>query len=175
MTPPSYAERWPPSYPPKTPPPPKRPVEPPRPEPGGGAEAAATLRVRARIANRRAGNWTYSAEPWATGSTPRRAGRDILERLRTWGYRLADDHPVVALTERLVREAAADGGRRVSVHLADDRDDRQVAVMVLSHGGAETPEADGVLAELVALGAVSVGTENSRDDGGRRRWAVVGL
>ncbi|WP_236242687.1 hypothetical protein [Streptomyces sp. CC228A] len=109
------------------------------------------------------------------GSTPPRAGRDVLEKLRAWGYRLADDHPVVALTVRLVQEAAADGGRRVSVHLADTGDDRQAAVMVLSHGGAEAPEEDGVLAELVALGAVSVGTESNRDDGGRRRWAVVGL
>ncbi|WP_228973052.1 hypothetical protein [Streptomyces sp. DH12] len=188
MTTPMDAGKWPPSYPPRTPPPPKRPVEPPRPDPKGDAgDAVATRsRLRARIANRRAGNWTYDTAPWASSSSPSKAGDDVLSRLRAWGYHLPDDHPVVALTARLVRAAVADGGRRASVHLADEEQDRQVVVLVLSHRpgpapdgsgrpGDTTPDDGGLLQELAVLGASSCGTETDRDGGGRRRWALVAL
>jgi hypothetical protein len=162
-------------------------VEPPRPDPKGGAgDAVATRsRLRARIANRRAGNWTYDTAPWASSSSPSKAGDDVLSRLRAWGYHLPDDHPVVALTARMVRAAVADGGRRASVHLADEEQDRQVVVLVLSHrpdaapdgsgSGDTAPDDGGLLQELAVLGASSCGTETDRDGGGRRRWALVTL
>ncbi|WP_079147840.1 hypothetical protein [Streptomyces thermolilacinus] len=170
---PPDAEKWPPSYPPKTPPPPRRPVEPPRPERQEAAVVAVRPAVRVRIANRRAGNWTFDTAPWAASSTPTRAAGAVLDRLRSWGYGLPDQHPVAGVTARLVRAAVADGGRRASVHLADRDDDGQVVVLVLSHEPSRTPEDDGLLREVTGLGAVSAGTESSRDDGARRRWAVV--
>ncbi|MFF8382324.1 hypothetical protein ACF053_01565 [Streptomyces kanasensis] len=182
MTTPMDAGKWPPSYPPRTPPPPKRPVEPPRPDPKGAAgdTVATRARLRARIANRRAGNWTYDTAPWASSSSPSKAGDDVLARLRAWGYHLSDDHPVVALTARMVRAAVTDGGRRASVHLADEEEGRQVVVLVLSHrpdttAGDAEPDDGGLLQELAVLGAGSCGTETDRDGGGRRRWALVAL
>ncbi|MDT9685248.1 hypothetical protein RND61_24760 [Streptomyces sp. TRM76323] len=174
MTLPLDAEKWPPSYPPRTPPPPKRPVEPPRPEPRD-RQVALRPRVRMRIANRRAGNWTFDTAPWAAASAPARAGRAVLDRLRSWGHPLPEQHPVVGVTVRLVRAAVADGGRRASVHLADQERDGQVVVLVLSHEPSGAPEDDRLLQELAGLGVVSAGTENSRDDGARRRWAVVAV
>ncbi|OKI89077.1 hypothetical protein AMK10_30530 [Streptomyces sp. CB02058] len=69
-----------------------------------------------------------------------------------------------------MRTAVADGGRRVSVHLADQ--DRQALIVALSHqpGPAAT---DAVLPELTALGAVACGTDTADD--GRRLWAILPL
>ncbi|CAL9608736.1 hypothetical protein SUDANB38_05615 [Streptomyces sp. enrichment culture] len=173
MTMPPDAEKWPPSYPPRTPPPPKRPVEPPRPERQGAEVIAVRPRARVRIANRRAGNWTYDTGAWAAHSTPARAARAVLDRLRSWGYGLPDQHPVAVITARLVRAAVADGGRRASVHLADQDLDGQVVVLVLSHEPSGVPEDERLLREVTGLGAVAAGTEDGPEDGARRRWAVV--
>ncbi|WOI61145.1 hypothetical protein [Streptomyces fradiae] len=148
-------------------------MEPPRPD--RDPAVVVRPRVRARIANRRAGNWAYDTAPWAAPSVPKRASRAVLDRLRSWGHRLPEQHPVVGVTARLLRAAVADGGRRASVHLADQERDGQVVVLVLSHGPSGAPEDEELLRDLARLGAVSAGTENSRDDGARRRWAVLEL
>ncbi|MEU2955642.1 hypothetical protein [Streptomyces xanthochromogenes] len=156
-----------PDYPPKTPPPPKRPVEPPRPE--ANTAVAARPRMRAVISNRRAANWTLDNAPW----TPAKAGRHILGQLDAWHYQ-----PTAALaacltqiTELLARTALADGGRRVSLHLADQ--DRQALIMVLSHTAGTDITSDELLRGIADLGASSCGADTATD--GRRLWAVIDL
>ncbi|MFB7432192.1 hypothetical protein ACFCZ5_12705 [Streptomyces microflavus] len=75
------------------------------------------------------------------------------------------------LTELLVRTALADGGRKVSVHLADQG--RQALIVALSHQPVHEVADDAVLPELTRLGAVSCGTDTAED--GRRVWAVLDL
>ncbi|MFJ3283318.1 hypothetical protein [Streptomyces halstedii] len=111
-------------------------------------------------------NWTLEAAPWAVG----KAGRAVVGRLHEWGYRHAD-RVAVDLAELLVRTAVADGGRRVSVHVADQ--DAQVLIVALSHRSGLAPGGGEVLSELAALGAVSCGTDAAED--GRRVWAVLDL
>ncbi|MER6601149.1 hypothetical protein [Streptomyces parvus] len=151
-----------PDYPPKTPPPPKRPVSPPRPE----TSLAGTSRARMQVRNRRGANWTLEAAAWS----PRKASGLILGRLHEWGYREADT-AAAGLTELLVRTAVADGGRRVSVHLADQN--RQALIVALSHQPGLAVADTAVLPELTGLGAVSCGADTAED--GRRVWAVLDL
>lgn len=103
-----------PDYPPKTPPPSKRPISPPHPE----ASLEGTGRARMLVRNRRSANWSLEAAPWAA----QKASGFVWGQLHKWGYREADE-AAAGLVELLVRTAVADGGRRVSVHLADQ--DRQ--------------------------------------------------
>ncbi|MET8061179.1 hypothetical protein [Streptomyces microflavus] len=81
------------------------------------------------------------------------------------------DRSAGELTELLVRTAVADGGRKVSVHLADQG--RQVLIVALSHQPVHEVADDAVLPELTRLGAVSCGTDTAED--GRRVWAVLDL
>ncbi|MCX5231456.1 hypothetical protein [Streptomyces sp. NBC_00233] len=68
----------------------------------------------------------------------------------------------------LVGAAAADDGRRISVHLADQDD--MLLIADLSHTSCEPDEA--VLSDLAAVpGTASCGTDASED--GRRVWAVL--
>lgn len=118
------------------------------------------------VRNRRSANWTLEAASWS----PKKAAGHVLGRLHEWGYREAD-RAAVDLTEALVRTAVADGGRRVSVHLADQ--DRQALIVALSHRPGLAVADDMVLPELAGLGAVSCGTDTGED--GRRVWAVLDL
>ncbi|MFJ7330148.1 hypothetical protein ACIQVN_28395 [Streptomyces cyaneofuscatus] len=70
-----------------------------------------------------------------------------------------------------MRTAVADGGRRVSVHLADQG--QQALIVALSHRPTHEPANGTVLPELTRLGAVSCGTDTAED--GRRVWAVLDL
>ncbi|MEU0377010.1 hypothetical protein ACG93S_17565 [Streptomyces sp. WAC01490] len=70
-----------------------------------------------------------------------------------------------------MRTAVADGGRRVSVHLADQG--QQALIVALSHQPACEAANGTVLPELTRLGAVSCGTDTAED--GRRVWAVLDL
>ncbi|MFF2864552.1 hypothetical protein ACFVSX_32310 [Streptomyces rubiginosohelvolus] len=151
-----------PDYPPKTPPPPKRPLSPPRPETG----LAGTGRARMQVRNRRTAAWSLEAAPWSAG----KASVHVLGRLHEWGYREADK-AASSLTELLVRTAVTDGGRRVSVHLADQN--RQALIVALSHCPGLAVADSAVLPELTGLGAVSCGTDTAED--GRRVWAVLDL
>ncbi|MFG3398562.1 hypothetical protein [Streptomyces parvus] len=151
-----------PDYPPKTPPPPKRPISPPRPEPS----LEGTGRARMLVRNRRSANWSLEAAPWAV----QKASVCVLGQLHEWGYRQADE-AAAGLTNLLVHTAVADGGRRVSVHLADQN--RQALIVVLSHQPGLAVADTAVLPELTELGAVSCGTDTAED--GRRVWAVLDL
>lgn len=126
----------------------------------------AQARMRMRVSNRRSANWTLEAAPWSPG----KASRFVVGRLHEWGYARADQ-AAEDLTVRLVELAVADGGRRVSVHLADQ--DHQALIVALSHQAGLEPVGDRVLPDLAGLGAVSCGTDTGED--GRRMWAVLDL
>ncbi|MFD5428815.1 hypothetical protein [Streptomyces sp. NPDC127084] len=183
-----------PDYPPKTPPPPKRPVQVPRPETGHDPSDAQNAlpeagrgllpgprttgvavpdRVRARIANRRVANWALDARPWAASSAGPKAARHVAGQIEAWGYRPARAAKAAELTERLVAAALKDGGRRISVHLADQN--QQALILVLSHQAGPPPADDELLTELANIGVVSCGVDTDRDGGGQRRWALIQL
>lgn len=153
-----------PDYPPKTPPPPKKPVEAPRPQPAG---VAVRGRPMVTMANRRGSNWTLEAQPWSAPGARRR----VLGKLRDWGYPLPDHHRIGDMTVVLVKAALGDGGARISVHLADQ--DQQALILVLSHQPGHAPVDDALLHELAGMGVVSCGADTDLEDGGRRRWALV--
>ncbi|MFI6475279.1 hypothetical protein ACIBL5_34080 [Streptomyces sp. NPDC050516] len=131
-----------PDYPPKAPPPPKKPVEPPRPEGAAPGPVLVRARLVARIVNRRAANWMLENAPW----TPGKAGRHVIGKLAEWGYRLDSDREanITAVTVLLARAALTDGGRRISLHLADQ--DHQALILVLSHQSGHAPEGEDLFA-----------------------------
>ncbi|MER5891276.1 hypothetical protein ABT160_46355 [Streptomyces sp. NPDC001941] len=174
-----------PDYPPRTPPPPKKPVEPPRPEPDtrplptppDPRTQVARRRVAAVIRNRRAANWTLENAPW----TPAKTGRLVVEQLIAWSYPLRETERQrwVEVSQLLGEAALADGGRRVSVHLADQ--DETALVMVLSHHSTQAPQdqarkgEESVLRSLTGLGVLSCGVEHAAGEPGTRRFAVLAL
>lgn len=160
-----------PHYPPRTPPPPKRPVEPPHPDSTMSSAVRVRPRLSARIANRRAANWTLENAPW----TPAKAARHVTVKLGEWGYLLttARNDDITAMTELLARAALKDGGRRISLHLADQ--DHQALILLLSHQHGQAPDGEDLLRQVTALGVVSCGTDTDQSDGGCRRWAVTDL
>ncbi|MFD3726722.1 hypothetical protein [Streptomyces sp. NPDC058671] len=166
----------PPSYPPRTPPPQKKPVEAPRPQPstkpvsttlplpGPGQARLETRRPRMSIRARRAANWALTGYSWVAGQ----AVGKVTEAVRGWGYAHPDDDALEKTVRMLVGAATADGGRRISVHLADQDD--MLLIAVLSHTGSEPDET--ILSDLAAVpGTASCGTDTSED--GRRVWAVL--
>lgn len=157
----------PPSYPPKSPPPQKKPVEAPRPQPATKPKGlAGRTRLRMAVRNRRTAALTHRSDPWAA----RKAAAQAVSMVRSWGYPHLDGADLEAVVVRLVGVAVADGGRRVSVHLADQ--DRQVLVMVLSHHAQECPPDETLLGELaVVRTVVSCGSDTAED--GQRLWALL--
>lgn len=165
-----------PDYPPKTPPPPKKPVEAPRPVPRVPSPPALVSTARRGVAmrNRRGVNWPLECAPW---SAPK-ASRRVLEQLGAWGYRPteATTDSVGAVVTLLVTAALQDGSRRISVHLSDQ--DRQACVLVLSHQAGpvvgRASDGDDVLKQVTEHKVVTnCGSDLAPD--GRRLWAVVDL
>ncbi|MFE9118638.1 hypothetical protein [Streptomyces sp. NPDC007172] len=96
-------------------------------------------------------------------------------KLGEWGYLLtaARNDDITAMTELLARAALRDGGRRISLHLADQ--DHQALILLLSHQRSQAPDGEDLLRQVTALGVVSCGTDTDQGDGGCRRWAVTDL
>ncbi|MET7390843.1 hypothetical protein ACFYPT_35550 [Streptomyces sp. NPDC005529] len=116
--------------------------------------------------NRQGAAWLLEAQPWASG----KASAEVTERLGKWGLRRPDG--LEALVRHLVSTVVADGGRHVSLHLAEQND--QALLLAFSHHAYPSrPRDDDVLARLRELGAASCGTEMTVE--GRQVWAVVGL
>ncbi|MFD4830160.1 hypothetical protein ACFWPV_09935 [Streptomyces uncialis] len=157
-----------PDYPPKTPPPPKRPPNPPPPQteldtgrtlgPGSGRAGRTLMR------NRRGATWPLEAQPWSAG----RASAQVSDRLKDWGCARPD--ALDGLVRHLVGAAVADGGRRVSVHLAEENG--HALIMALSHQSSDALD-DAVLPQLRDLGAGSCGSEMTVD--GRQVWVLLDL
>lgn len=159
-----------PDYPPKTPPPPKRPVVPERPQPDSTPVPKASRAAGARLPtmtlrNRQTVALPYRSDPWAAAKAAARA----VEVVRQWKYDRLDAADLEAAVRLLVGLAVADGGKRVSVHLADQ--DRKIVVAVLSHVTDPAPNGR-VLVELAALRSVDAcGTDAGAE--GRRTWALL--
>ncbi|WP_073907752.1 hypothetical protein [Streptomyces sp. CB00455] len=124
------------------------------------------------IRNRRTAGLVFRADAWAA----RKAAAQTAVQVRAWGYAAVGERDLEAAVGLLVETAVADGGKRVSLHLAD-QDDR-ILVVALSHRPAPAAapgtvdRVDGLLAALAALGTV-VGCGTDRAEDGRRLWALL--
>ncbi|WP_405834936.1 hypothetical protein [Streptomyces sp. NBC_01176] len=159
-----------PDYPPRTPPPPKKPPSPPPPQIRLGPSSLPHRQRSGRggrpvMRNRQGAAWSLEAQPWAPG----KGFTAVADRLRKWGLTAPDC--LEDLVRHLVATVVADGGRHVSLHLAEQ--DGQILLLAFSHQ-PQLPdlEAD-VLSRLRELGAGSCGTETAVD--GRQVWAVLDL
>ncbi|MFI6339894.1 hypothetical protein [Streptomyces sp. NPDC050535] len=116
--------------------------------------------------NRQGASWSLEAQPWAPGN----AFAEVTGRLDKWGLRTPD--ALEALVRQLVTTVVADGGRHISLHLAEQND--QALLLAFSHHPHPTQaQDDDVLTRLRELGAVSCGTEMTGE--GRQVWAVLDL
>ncbi|MFJ9900996.1 hypothetical protein ACIQPR_47575 [Streptomyces sp. NPDC091280] len=115
------------------------------------------------MANRQGATWSLEAQPWAG----KKAVADIAARLAKWGLRKPAELDDVVLL--LVSSVVGDGGRHISVHLAEQ--DHQALILALSHQPEAADVQDQVLPRLHDLGAVSCRTELTPD--GRQVWAVL--
>ncbi|MER6917458.1 hypothetical protein ABT354_37965, partial [Streptomyces sp. NPDC000594] len=75
------------------------------------------------------------------------------------------------VVQLLVRAAVADGGRTISLHLAEQN--RTLLVLALSHRPDPPALDDSLLPALHRLGVLSCGTETGVD--GRRLFAVLSV
>lgn len=158
-----------PTYPPKTPPPPKRPPSPPPPQtrldPPLPVPQRASRAGRPVMRNRPGANWSLEAQPWAPG----KAVTEVTGRLTKWGLKAPT--ALDGLVRYLVATVVEDGGRHVSLHLAEQ--DHQALILALSHQPEPADLGDTVLPRLHELGAVSCGTEVTPE--GRQVWALLHL
>ncbi len=115
--------------------------------------------------NRQGAAWSLEAQPWAAG----KAFIAVAGRLRKWGLTAPDS--LEGLVRQLVATVVADGGRHVSIHLAEQ--DGQVLLLAFSHQPQPPELEDGILSRLRELGAVSCGTETAVE--GRQVWALLDL
>ncbi|WP_240805636.1 hypothetical protein [Streptomyces sp. A1547] len=135
-------------------------------EAGGSNASPDRARPRMEIRNRQTAGLTFRADPWAAG----KAGARATATVRSWGYAHLDEPDLEAAVRRLVDAAVADGGKRISVHLADQ--DHRILAVALSHVAGSAPDAGAVLTELAALRTVvSCGSDVGPD--GRRVWALL--
>lgn len=161
-----------PSYPPKTPPPPKKPPSPPPSQTLASSALPMPQRSgcggRPVMRNRQGAAWSLEAQPWAPG----KAFAEVMGRLDKWSLQAPDC--LEPLVRQLVTTVVADGGRHISLHLAEQSN--QIILLALSHqtGSASSrPLNEDVLTTLRELGAASCGTEMTAE--GRQVWAVLDL
>ncbi|WP_328864017.1 hypothetical protein [Streptomyces virginiae] len=145
----------------------KKPVEPTRRPPA--TESRTRLpglsRPRMQIRNRQTAALTFRADEWA----PAKAAVQALAVVRGWCCPGLDEQDMEAAVKLLVAAAVQDGGRRVSVHLADQAE--KILVVALSHQPGAAPEGE-VFAALQALATVDSCGDDLADDG-RRLWALL--
>ncbi|MFD3330293.1 hypothetical protein [Streptomyces sp. NPDC058701] len=115
--------------------------------------------------NRRAAGWTLPADRWAAG----RAAARIIAAVRGWGYEHPGDESIGRSVALLVGAGVTDGGKRVSVHAADQDD--LILIVVLSHRAGPAPDDDAFLKRIAAVsGSASCGSDAAED--GRRVWTL---
>ncbi|MFJ6486593.1 MULTISPECIES: hypothetical protein [unclassified Streptomyces] len=156
----------PPSFPPKSPPPQKKPVEPPRPQPVTKPKSVTGVPPRLVVTSRRARVLAFRADRWAAKKAAAQAALAVAE----WGYPLLDEHDFLKTVHGLVHTAVAAGGKRVSVHLADQ--DAKILVMVLNHQITEQDGAGQIPTEVAALRTVDACGAHTDHDG-HAWWALV--
>ncbi|MGW9369611.1 hypothetical protein ACWGVR_06275 [Streptomyces xanthophaeus] len=158
--------KLPPTYPPKSPPPPKRPVEAPRPQPTTKSAAAVERpRPRMTIRNRPARALTFRCDQWA----PAKAVAAAVKAAQEWGYTSISTDDLTTSVRILAEAAVAAGGRRFSLHLADQ--DQRVLALALAHTPAHTNET--TLHTLGALRSVAACGTDTDDADGLRLWALL--
>ncbi|MFD9007766.1 hypothetical protein [Streptomyces sp. NPDC059552] len=155
----------PPSFPPRSPPPQKKPVEAPRPQPAK-PKSLTGVPPRLVVTSRRARVLAVRADPWAAKKAAAQAALAVAE----WDYPLLDEHDFLKTVHDLVRTAVAAGGKRVSVHLADQ--DNKILVMVLNHQNGEQDAAGAVPAEVAVLRTVDACGAHTDHDG-HAWWALL--
>ncbi|MFE6906772.1 hypothetical protein [Streptomyces erythrochromogenes] len=102
------------------------------------------------------------------GEEGRRAGG--AGRRAEWDYPLLDEYDFLTTVHGLVDTAVTAGGKRVSVHLAD-QDDR-ILVTALNHQTAGQDAAGAVPAEVAVLRTVDACGAHSDHDG-HAWWALL--
>ncbi|MFJ8160206.1 hypothetical protein ACIRBY_04660 [Streptomyces sp. NPDC096136] len=120
------------------------------------------------VTGRRARVLAFRADRWA----PRKAAGQAALAVAPWDYPRLDEHDFLKAVHGLVEAAVAAGGKRVSVHLADQ--DAKILVLALSHrtdgdgdgGGGPVPTE---VALLRTVGAC--GTHTDHD--GHAWWALL--
>ncbi|MFF8271776.1 hypothetical protein ACF059_31005 [Streptomyces sp. NPDC016562] len=117
-----------------------------------------------QIRNRQTAALIYRTDQWAA----KKAADQTLTTVRGWGYPGLDESDLRAAVRLLDDAAVRGGGRRVSVHLANQAD--KILVVALSHQGGSLPEGN-VFAELQALATLESRGDDLADDR-RRVWAV---
>lgn len=126
------------------------------------------------MVSRQGANWAMDAMPWDAPYAPGKAVRLVVDQLQAWDYR-PDRKTVTTVMGLLIPAAVADGGRRISVHLADQ--DHRALILVLSHqDGPDPHDDDALLLRLAGAGVLSCGVDTDpADGGGHRRWALIAL
>ncbi|MGW6574432.1 hypothetical protein ACWGAN_20005 [Streptomyces sp. NPDC054945] len=130
-----------------------------------GTQLPGLPRPRMRIRNRQTAALPFRADEWA----PAKAAVQALAVVRGWSYPELDEQDMETAVKLLVAAAVKDGGRRVSVHLADQAE--KILVVALSHQPGAAPEGE-VFAALQALATVDSCGDDLADDG-RRLWALL--
>ncbi|MEU6310691.1 hypothetical protein [Streptomyces sp. NPDC047014] len=141
-------------------------MEPPRPQPATKPASLTGVPARLVVTSRRARVLTFRADQWAARKA---AGRAALA-VAAWGYPLLDEHDFLKAVHGLVQAAVAAGGKRVSVHFADQQ--AKILVMVLNHRTDEQEEVGHVPAEVAVLRTVDAcGAHTDLD--GHAWWALL--
>lgn len=156
----------PPSFPPKSPPPQKKPVEPPRPQPATKPKSLTGVPPRLVVTSRRTRVLAFRADRWAAKKAAAQAALAVAE----WDYPLLDEHDFLKAVHGLVDTAVAAGGKRVSVHLADQ--DNKILVMVLNHQAGEQEVVGAVPAEVAVLRTIDA-CGGHTDHDGHAWWALL--
>ncbi|MFK0016324.1 hypothetical protein [Streptomyces sp. NPDC091027] len=156
----------PPSYPPKSPPPQKKPVEAPRPQPATKPKSLTGVPPRLVVTSRRARVLAFRADQWAARKAAAQAALAVAE----WDYPLLDEHDFLKTVHGLVDAAVTAGGKRVSVHLADQDD--KILVMALNHQTGEQDAAGPVPGEVAVLRTVEACGSHTDHDG-HAWWALL--
>ncbi|MFF4448779.1 hypothetical protein [Streptomyces sp. NPDC001502] len=151
---------------PKSPPPQKKPVEPRRPQPATEPKSLTGMPPRLVVTSRRTRVPAFRADQWAAKKAAGQAALAIAE----WNYPQPDEHDFLKTVHGLVDTAVAGGGKRVSVHLADQ--DAKILIMVLSHQTNDQESAGQVPTDVALLRAVDAcGTHTDHD--GHTWWALL--
>ncbi|MEU8775410.1 hypothetical protein [Streptomyces sp. NPDC048606] len=141
-------------------------VPPSCPTTAAGPTSATGVPPRLVVTSRRARVWAFRADRWAA----RKAAGQAALAVAGWGCPLLDEHDFLKAVHGLVNTAVAAGGKRVSVHLADQ--EGEILVMVLNHRVGEGGTVGRVPPEVVALRTVDAcGTHLDHD--GHAWWALL--
>ncbi|MGP3690679.1 hypothetical protein ACTVZO_39325 [Streptomyces sp. IBSNAI002] len=141
-------------------------MEPPRTQPATKPNSLTGVPPRLVVANRRSRVMALRADQWAA----RKAAAQAALAVAAWDYPLLDEHDFLKTVHGLVHAAVAAGGKRVSIHLADQ--DAEILVMVLNHQTDGQDDAGQVPAEVAVLRTVDACGAHTDHDG-HAWWALL--